>query len=457
MQAFNRMQSAAEGIPRQIAVESIRSVVDSVRVAIQAARDETELEEIKTGLDDLLPLVEEEVRERLQPHLRRVINATGVVIHTNLGRSLLPPEALENIRAAAGTYSNLEFDLETGERGSRHAHVERLLRELTGAEAAMVVNNNAGAVLLALTAHARGREVIVSRGQLIEIGGSFRLPEVMEQSGARLVEVGATNRTRISDFRGAVSEETAMLMRAHPSNYRIVGFTEETPLSEMSALAQERGLILLDDLGSGVLIDLGKYGLPPEPTPAQSLSDGADLVTFSGDKLLGGPQAGIVVGRSDLVRGMASHPLARALRSDKLTLAALEAVLRLYLDPDDVVERIPTLAMLTLPPDELKRRARKLAKAIGAVSEAFEVEVAEDFSQAGGGSLPATSIPTWVASVASRRLTANQLEERLRAGDPPIIVRISEDRVLLDPRTLAGDEYELVRLAFARIAAGIGE
>jgi L-seryl-tRNA(Ser) seleniumtransferase len=454
LQAFTHAQGTSGGIPRTIAVESIRVVVDGVREAIQAARDEAELEEIKTDVDDLLPLVEEEVRERLQSHLRRVVNATGVVLHTNLGRSILPPEALESIRAAAGAYSNLELDLETGERGSRHSHVEQLLCELTGAEAAMAVNNNAGAVLLALTTHARGREVVVSRGQLIEIGGSFRIPEVMEQSGARLVEVGATNRTRISDFRAAVGEETAMLMRAHPSNYRIIGFTEETPLAEMSALAQERGLVLLDDLGSGVLIDLARFGLPPEPTPTQSLKEGADLVTFSGDKLLGGPQAGIVVGRKDLVHAMSRHPLARALRIDKLTLAALEAVLRLYLEPDEVAGRVPTLVMLTLPPEELKRRARKLAKGIGAAADAFEVEVVEDSSQAGGGSLPATLIPTWVASVTSPSLTANQLEERLRASNPPVIVRIHEDRVLLDPRTLAEDEYELILSAFSSIAAG---
>ncbi len=455
MQAFTRAHAAATDVPRQIAVESIRSVVDAAREAIQAARDEAELESIKTGVDDLLPMVEEEVRERLQPHLRRVVNATGVVLHTNLGRSPLPYEALESIQAVACSYSNLEFDLGTGERGSRQSHVERLLIELTGAEAAMVVNNNAGAVLLALTTHARGREVVVSRGQLIEIGGSFRLPEVMEQSGARLVEVGATNRTRAGDFRRAVSAETAMLMRAHPSNYRIVGFTEETPLAEMSALAQEMGLILLDDLGSGVLVDLAAYGLPAEPTPTQSLKEGSDLVTFSGDKLLGGPQAGLVVGRSDLVRAMARHPLARALRSDKLTLAALEAVLRLYLDPEEVVKRIPTLNMLTLSSEELKRRARKLSKAIGA-SDIFETTVIEDSSQAGGGSLPATAIPTWVASVTSSLHTTNQLEEELRAGDPPVIVRIKDDRVLLDPRTLAEDEYAVIGRAFSRIASTAG-
>ena len=456
LQAFNRMPSASGGIPRGIVVEAVRVVVDGVREAIQAARDEAELKEIKTEVDDLLPLVEEEVRGRLQRHLRRVINATGVVLHTNLGRSLLPPEALEGIREAAGAYSNLELDLETGERGSRHVHVEQLLRELTGAEAAMAVNNNAGAVLLALTAHARGREVVVSRGQLIEIGGSFRLPEVMEQSGARLVEVGSTNRTRISDFRAAVGEETAMLMRAHPSNYRIVGYTEETPLPEMSALAQERGLILLDDLGSGVLVDLAVYGLPPEPTPAQSLREGADLVTFSGDKLLGGPQAGIVAGRKDLVEAMAGHPLARALRIDKLTLAALEAVLRLYLEPETAAARVPTLAMLTLAPEELKRRARKLARGLTAASGRYEAEVVEDSSRAGGGSLPAASIPTWVVSVALPGLTANQLEQGLRASDPPVITRIRGDRVILDPRTLLEGDYEPVLRAFERIAAGAG-
>jgi L-seryl-tRNA(Ser) seleniumtransferase len=455
--AFNRLQAAAEEVPRQIAVESIRSVVDSVREAIRAARDEMELKSIGTGVEDLLPLVEEEVRERLRPCLRRVINATGVVIHTNLGRSPLPRQALDGIARTAGCYNNLELDLDTGRRGSRQAHVEGLLREITGAEAALVVNNNAAAVLLALSAHAKGREVVVSRGQLIEIGGSFRLPEVMEQGGARLVEVGTTNRTRLEDYRAAIGEDTAMLMRAHPSNFRVVGFTEETALGELSSLAQEKGLILLDDLGSGVLIELAGYGLPDEPTPTRSLEEGADLVTFSGDKLLGGPQAGMVLGREELVRAMARHPLARALRPDKLTLAALEAVLRLYLDPGQAVREIPALAMLTLPGDELKRRASRLAGRIRRASGEFEVRVVPENSRSGGGSLPLADIPTWAVSVASPRLGPDELEEKLRLSEPPVLVRIREDRVLLDPRTLLPQDYEDIPRLFAAIAASPGE
>ena len=457
LQAFTRLQTAAEEIPRQVAVESIRSVVDSVREAIRAARDEMELQKIGTGVEDLLPLVEEEVRERMEKRLRRVINATGVVIHTNLGRSPLPQQALENIAATAGCYANLEFELDTGKRGSRQQLVEGLLCELTGAEAALVVNNNAAAVLLALSTHARGREVVVSRGQLIEIGGSFRLPEVMEQSGARLVEVGTTNRTRLKDYRAAVGEETAMLMRAHPSNFRVLGFTEETPLREMAALAREQGLILLDDLGSGVLVRLAEYGLPEEPTPMDSLREGADLVTFSGDKLLGGPQSGIVLGRKELVREMSRHPLARAVRPDKLTLAALEAVLRIYLDRERAVREIPTLAMLTLPVEELKRRARRLASALRKACGELDVRVEPSHSFSGGGSLPLAEIPTWVVSVSLPGMSPDELEKRLRGARPPVVVRIRDDRVLLDPRTLLSPDYEDLPRIFSTVASSRGE
>jgi L-seryl-tRNA(Ser) seleniumtransferase len=453
LQAFNKLQAASEDIPREIVVEAIRNVVDGVRQAIQTARDEVELQKIKTGVEDLLPRVEEEVRQHLLLHLRRLINATGVVLHTNLGRSLLPEEALNNLKVIGGNYSNLELDLERGVRGSRHAHVEDLLCRLTGAESAMVVNNNAGAVLLALITHAQGREVIVSRGQLIEIGGSFRLPEVMKQSGAILVEVGTTNKTYIEDYARAITENTAMLLRAHPSNYRVVGFTASASLKELGDLSAEKGLILMDDLGSGVLIDLSKYGLPYEPTPAQSLREGADLVSFSGDKLLGGPQAGIVVGRRDLVEEMARHPLARALRIDKLTLAALEATLKLYLEPEKVLDKIPTLKMLTLSPAKLRRRARALASQIEKACPSLKVSLSEDYSQAGGGSLPLAQLPTWVVSIESDQITANQLEELLRKNEPPIIARIKEDRLLLDLRTLRKEDIPEINQAFERISS----
>ena len=453
IQAVARGQSPFRAVPRDLLVDAVRSVVDGVREAIIAAKDDASLDEIKTGPEDLIPLVEEAVKERMQISLRRVINATGVVIHTNLGRSVLAAEALEEIDSVARSYSNLEYDLETGARGSRMAHLQSLLQELTGAPAALVVNNNAAAVLLALTAHAQDREVIISRSQLIEIGGSFRIPDVLVQSGARLVEVGTTNKTYLEDYRKAIHGETAVIMRAHPSNYRIVGFTSEPELAELAQLAHEFDLMLLDDLGSGVLLDLAGYGLPPEPTVLDSLQAGADLVCFSGDKLLGGPQAGIILGQESLIETMAKHPLARAVRADKLTIAGLEATLRIYHDPKEAVRKIPTLAMLTAGLETLKRKAQKLAGLCRKASDLYEVQVAQDLSRAGGGALPMSDLPTMVVALTSSRHTPNQLEEALRKYTPPIIARISEDRVLLDVRTLFETEFQVIADALADLAS----
>lgn len=453
IQAFYRSRMAGNrAIPRELITEASRAVLEGVREAILAARDEMSLESIRTDTEELVSMVERKVEERMKPSFRRVINATGVVVHTNLGRSLLPATAIEALQTAAAHYSNLEFRLEDGTRGSRQMHLRRILCELTGAESALVVNNNAAAVLLAFTAHAQNREVIVSRGQLIEIGGSFRLPEVMAQSGARLVEVGTTNKTYIEDYQKAITSETAVIMRAHPSNYRILGFTAEVDLAELASLAHEYGLILLDDLGSGVYVDLSRFGLYPEPTIADSLRAGADLVCFSGDKLLGGPQAGIVLGREELVETMARHPLARALRADKLTVAALEATLRLYLDPERALKEIPTLAMITADPESLRGRAERLAGKLSAARPDLKVEVVKDISRAGGGSLPMEDLPTWVVAVESPRLKVNQLEEALRRHDPPVIGRIKEDRFLLDVRTLREEEIALVVEAFRSTA-----
>ncbi len=453
VQAVGRGQSPFQAVPRDLLVDAVRSVVDGVREAIIAAKDEASLNDIKTGPDDLVPLVEEAVKERLQVSLRKVVNATGVVIHTNLGRSVLAPEALEEMESVARSYSNLEYDVERGARGSRMAHLQSILQELTGAPAALVVNNNAAAVLLALTSHARDREVIISRSQLIEIGGSFRIPEVLAQSGARLIEVGTTNKTYLDDYRKAIHSETAAIMRAHPSNYRIVGFTSEPMLSELAQLAHEFELILLDDLGSGVLVDLTRYGLPPEPTVLDSLQAGADIVCFSGDKLLGGPQAGIILGQEALVDKMAKHPLARAVRADKLTVAGLEATLRIYHDPDEAVRKIPTLAMLTADMESLKRKAQKLAGLCRRASDSCEVNISQDSSQAGGGALPMSDLPTMVVSLTSSRYTPNQLEEALRRYTPPIIARISDDRVLLDVRTIFENEFQVVADALADLAS----
>ena len=371
-------------------------------------------------------------RAAARPRLREVINATGVPLHTNLGRACLSEEAAQAALAAARRYSNLEYDLETGGRGSRHSRAEALLRELTGAESALVVNNNAAAVLLALTALGGGGEVIVSRGELVEIGGSFRIPEIESQCGCRLREVGATNKTHLRDYRDAMGPDTRAILQVHTSNYRIVGFTESVPLEELADLAHAHGLPLIADLGSGCLTDLAALGLPGEPTVGSRVEAGADLVTFSGDKLLGGPQAGLLVGRAAWVEPLKRHPLARALRVDKLTLAALEATLRAYRDPRRALEEIPTLRMLACSPSELRRRAEELA----ALLEGLPVQVVPVEDVAGGGSLPGQTLPGYAAALTPAGISPAELDRRLRALERPIVGRIQQERYLLHARTL---------------------
>jgi L-seryl-tRNA(Ser) seleniumtransferase len=399
--------------------------VDAARKVVARAR-----ERIQRGDDpgDLVEQLHSELGSARAPQLRRVINATGVIVHTNLGRAPLAETALDRVREIARGYSNLEYDLAAGGRGSRQGHVTSLLQRLTGSEAALVVNNNAAAVMLALAALAEGREVLVSRGELIEIGDGFRIPDVLERSGARLREVGTTNRTRAGDYEAAIGPETALLLRVHQSNFRVVGFTAQPSLHELNDVARRHGLPLVDDLGSGALIDIGD-----EPTARASLAAGADLVCFSGDKLLGGPQAGIVVGRGDLVEKLRRHPLQRALRADKLTLAALEATLALAVDAPD---EIPVLRMLREPVEAVRARAVQLAKLVGG-------EVEETVARAGGGSLPLTELPSFACAVEER------LAVDLRAGDPPVIAVVRDGRTLLDCRTLtdgeAGEVAEAVR------------
>ena len=377
------------------------------------------------------------VQDYHQPSLKRVINATGVIIHTNLGRSLLPPELGPLLSTTASSYSNLELNLKTGKRGSRYSHVENLLCELTGAEAALVVNNNAAAVLLALETLARDRQVVVSRGQLVEIGGSFRIPDVMARSGAQLVEVGATNRTHLADYEAAIGPETAMLLKVHCSNYRIIGFTGEVPLQDLVELGRSHDLPVMEDLGSGCLIDLSRFGLMKEPTVQETIAAGADLVTFSGDKLLGGPQAGILTGRSDLIAKIKKHPLARAVRADKLCLAALSATLAHYLK-DEAEREIPIWRFLAQTPEQLERRASAWAAALG------RGEVLEGKSTVGGGSLPEETLPTRLFALNVRQ--PNAALARLRQADPPVIAYIENDYVLLDPRTvLLEQEEDLLR------------
>ena len=400
--------------------ELARDVNDPLAVAAARTLLERAREEIQAGSEpgDLSARLAEELATARRPALRRVLNATGVLIHTNLGRAPLADAALERVREAAG-YSNLEYDLSSGSRGSRQDHLAPLLRRLTGAEAAIVVNNNAAAILLALAALAEGREVVVSRGELIEIGDGFRIPDVLARSGARLVEVGTTNRTRAADYERAIGPETALILRVHQSNVRVVGFTERPALGELAGSAPRFRLPLVDDLGSGALVEV-----EGEPTPAASLAAGADLVCFSGDKLLGGPQAGIVAGRADLVERLRRHPLHRALRSDKLTLAALEGTLALYLDRPD---EIPVLRMLREPAESVRGRAELLAEATGGTVE-------ETVARVGGGALPLAELPSFACAV------EEELAAALRAQDPPVIAVVRDGRTLLDCRTLTDAE-----------------
>ncbi|MFL2546172.1 MAG: L-seryl-tRNA(Sec) selenium transferase [Candidatus Rariloculaceae bacterium] len=366
---------------------------------------------------------------------RRTINATGVIIHTNLGRAPLADEAISAISETASGYSNLEFDLESGKRGSRYQHIESLLTRLTGAEAAIVVNNCAAAVLLALSTVAKGSDAVISRGELVEIGGSFRMPDVIAQSGAQMVEVGTTNKTHIDDYAAAISESSSVLLAIHPSNFRIVGFTEKPALAQLAELAQSKSALLVEDLGSGSIVDLSASGLSAEPTVQASLKAGVDLVTFSGDKLLGGPQAGIILGREELIVKIRRNPLTRALRIDKLSLAALEATLRLYAAPHDPLLKIPVLKMISEDASEVGRRADELLERLQKVAGVDGV-VVDGVSYSGGGALPMDEIPTRVVQLRVENTTASQLAERLRSGDTPVIGRIADDVLHLDLRTV---------------------
>jgi L-seryl-tRNA(Ser) seleniumtransferase len=381
-----------------------------------------------------------------------VINATGIIIHTNIGRALLAPEALEAIQDAGRSYSNLELDLATGARSSRHAHVEALLRELTGAEAAVVVNNCAAAVLACLTCIAAGREVVASRGELIEIGGSFRMPDVIAQSGARLREVGSTNKTRLADYEAAIGPETAVLLKSHTSNFRIVGFTAKASRRELAELAHSRGVVMVEDLGSGVLIDLSRFGLVDEPVVRDILQEGVDLVTFSGDKLLGGPQCGVIAGRAALVGKLKSHPIVRAMRIDKLSLAALEATLRLYKAPNDPLERVPVLRALAESLVTVKARAERLALSVAAVP-GLGVEIVESTAHAGGGALPEQGLQSFAVALHTPSLSAEAMAARARTGEHAVLGRIRDGRFCLDVRAVQDSEIPDIAHAIQRALA----
>jgi L-seryl-tRNA(Ser) seleniumtransferase len=438
------------------------TVVALAREELSAAREAIGRGEQPPKLELLVEAIDRRARAALTPSLRAAINATGVILHTNLGRAPLSDDAIAAIADVTRGYSNLEFDLEAGERGSRHAHLEEQVRRLTGAEAAFAVNNNAAAVLLTLSALAHHREVIISRGQLVEIGGGFRIPDVMAESGAFLMETGTTNRTYLRDYEEAITEQSAALMRVHASNFKVIGFTASVPLGEMAQLAHERGLLLIDDLGSGCLLDTTRFGLAAEPTPQESVAAGADIVLFSGDKLLGGPQAGIIAGRRELVERLRRHPMARALRLDKASIAGLAATLDHYLR-DEALEQVPVWRMIAAPVDAIARRARRWARAAGGGAR-----VIDGRSMIGGGSLPEESLPTKLLAIGGgeaavaeagtprlqqdrrrgsrsgkpglRRVNnvprAEELSRRLRAFAPPVIARVERDTVLLDPRTV---------------------
>ncbi|HUI45483.1 MAG TPA: L-seryl-tRNA(Sec) selenium transferase [Nitrospirota bacterium] len=440
-----------ETYPRVLVLEAIRTAVDRRRKAIlQSAAKEADRK--APSLNAVLDDAEVILRELSEPSLRPVINATGVVVHTNLGRSILSEKALRRIAEVSRSYSNLEYDILAGERGKRYVHVESTLRRLTGVEAATAVNNNAAAVLLCLNTLARGREVVVSRGELVEIGGSFRVPDVMERSGAILREVGTTNKTHLKDYEKALNDQTALILKVHTSNYKIVGFTEEVSPEELSLLGRKHRIPVMWDLGSGSFIDLSIYGAGSEPTVQQAIDSGVDIITFSGDKLLGGPQAGLILGKKSYLDPIRSNPLARALRIDKLTLAALDTTLNEYLDKEKAVREIPTLWMLTQPLSEIERKALLLEKGFQNIhDEGLSVSMQNDRSQSGGGALPTGNFPTKTVCIRHRRLSANRIEMSLRLGQPHIITRIKEGMVIFDPRTLNDEEIGKIVEAMGRI------
>jgi L-seryl-tRNA(Ser) seleniumtransferase len=433
--------------------KAARAVLARVREEIVAGR--LDASAVDLAVSGLAEAVERQLRQALQLSLRSVINATGVVLHTNLGRAPLGSAALEHLYQVAATYSNLEFDVAQGERGKRDVHVQRLFAQLFGSVAAepvstVVVNNNAAAVLLGLNTLAEGGEVIVSRGELVEIGGSFRIPEVMAKSGAMLREVGTTNRTRISDYERAINEKTRLLLRVHRSNFQITGFTEQPSLSELVDLGRKRGIPVMEDLGSGALVDLRSLGISGEPGVADSLRAGVDVVTYSGDKLLGGPQAGLLSGRRELIAQIRSNPLFRALRVDKLTYAALEATLLAYVRQDH--DAIPALRMLRLSPEQIEGRAQAMKKTLQSERNRLGVDIVDGQSVVGGGAAPAASLPTRLLAVTCAGLSADELAARLRAGEPPVVARVEEGRVLLDLRTVFAEQDEAVAQALLTIS-----
>ena len=439
-----------DNIPRTVLIRAIRSVLDARRQAI--LQNAHEISEEYLSEQGIKASVKRFVEKASKLNLQRTINATGIVVHTNLGRSLLAEKAIKNLIEISGRYSNLEFDLEKGKRGSRYAAVEDIICEISGAESAMVVNNNAGAVLLALETLANKKEVIVSRGELVEIGGSFRIPDVMAKSGGILREVGTTNRTHLRDYENAINDQTALMLKVHKSNYSVVGFSKEVSLKDLVELGRKYKLPVMEDLGSGTFIDFSRYGIAKEPTVQESVKAGADIITFSGDKLLGGPQAGLIVGQKKYIDRIKSNPINRALRIDKMTLAAIEITLRFYRDPEKAVQKIPTLRMLLQPTADLQKKADRLTKRLEMIgSENITIRKLDLASKPGGGSMPMLELPSKCLGINVNGMSVNRVERILRRHTPPIIGRIEENMYIMDMRTIQDDELETIRYAFEKL------
>lgn len=435
-------------------IDTLKLVVDEYREKVTSINDEPTAE-MKPGtreeiMDYLIEKLKRKIEEQQGSRLKKVINATGIVLHTNLGRAPLPEKAIALMREVSEGYSNLEFDLDTGSRGSRHSHIEPVITGITGAESALVVNNNAAAVFLCLNTLSNGREVIISRGQQVEIGGSFRIPDIIIRSGAKMVEVGTTNKTRLTDYSNGLTNDSAVLLKVHTSNYKVLGFTEEVSLEELVGLGREKSLAVMEDLGSGSLYDLSMIGLPYEPTIQDSIKCGVDIVTFSGDKLLGGPQAGIIAGKKELIDRIKKNPLTRMVRCDKSSIAAMTAVMNLYMDSGKVVDNIPALKMMALKEDELTLNALELEKRIkDSLGSKCKTEIIDDLDEVGGGSLPGVILNGKAVALSELKPGANEIQSKLRKAKTPVICRINKDRILLNVRTLEKKDYPAIAEALA--------
>jgi len=445
-----RIINLLEEVPRNVVVNEVRNNLEKYRRQI-LSMDEESLDKFKIDIEGIIFNIIDSSYKFMEMNLKEVINGMGTILHTNLGRALLSETIKDRVWSVAGGYSTLEIDILTGKRGIRYSHVVEIIKFITKAEDALVVNNNAAAVMLALGTMAKDKEVIVSRGELVEIGGSFRVPEVMKQSGTKLVDVGTTNKTHLWDYESAITENTAALLKVHTSNYRILGFTDSVSLKDLVELGRKNNIPVIEDIGSGVLVDLRKYGLGYEPTVQESIAAGIDVVTFSGDKLLGGPQAGIIIGKKCYIDKMKKNQLTRAFRIDKLTLVALEATLKLYLDEEKAIKTIPTLRMLTESLDSVNKKAEILYDMILSKKLDLEIGIDKDYSEVGGGALPLEELPTYTVTIRPKNISSSQLEDRLRKYSTPIFTRVNDDKVIIDLRTVKEEQYGTIVQALTEV------